>query len=67
MIDSENMYRLCNQHKWFTAGSNEQYEKLFQLVDDGATPDQLALVIWVCSDGFTYKEILKELAVLSLL
>lgn len=41
---------LCIQNRWFTCGSNRQYEKMFQRASEGATLEELALIIWVASD-----------------
>lgn len=39
----------CIKYDWFTAGSNEQYSKLFELNNDGASLHELALIIWLCT------------------
>ena len=49
-LTRERLYKLCNKHSWFTAGSNRQYEELFNLVDAMATTHEIAMVIWICSD-----------------
>lgn len=55
------MYRLCNFHKWFTSGGVEQYNKLFEMVETNRCTKDLALVIYVCSDGWKEEDIYKEL------
>lgn len=42
---------LCIQNQWFTGGSNRQYEKMFQRASEGATLEELALIIWLCSNA----------------
>ena len=53
---------LCIEKKWFHSGTNEQYEKMFRIsTSQGYTLHDLALVIWLCSDGFTIHEIYGDL------
>lgn len=49
-LTRDRLYKLCNKHNWFTAGSTNQYMELFDLVDAKATTHEIALVIWICSD-----------------
>ena len=46
----ERLYKLCNQHNWFTHGDVSQYNDLFEARDNGATTHDLAVMIWICSD-----------------
>lgn len=46
----EDLYRMCNNNNWFTCGDNSQYNKLFELNREGASIEELALVIYICSD-----------------
>ena len=41
---------LCIRKGWFTCGSNEQYEKLFYMNESLAPIEEIATVIWLCSD-----------------
>ena len=52
---------LCIKKDWFTNGTNTQYERLFDRVRDGADIDEIATIIWVCSENVTKEEIIKEL------
>ena len=61
VISAEALYSLCIRHRWFTCGTNRQYAELFNMLRDGASLDELALVIWICSDGFDREEIREEL------
>lgn len=45
------IYRLCNVNDWFTCGTNRQYERMFQMVREGKPIHEIALAIWLCSDG----------------
>lgn len=57
---------LCITYNWFLCGTNEQYQKMFELAADGASVDEVAAVIWVCSDNDVYREeIIRELYVLA--
>lgn len=49
---------LCIKYNWFTCGTCEQYEKLFEINKDGCPLEDIALVIWLCSDeNWDYKSI----------
>lgn len=52
---------LCINNEWFTCGSNEQYEKLFDANRENAPLEEIAIIIWVCSDNVDKKEVLKTL------
>lgn len=52
---------LCIKKDWFTNGTNTQYERMFDRVRDGADIDEIATIIWVCSENVTKEEIIKEL------
>ena len=47
---TENLRELCIKNDWFTEGSNSQYEKMFRMNKEGASMEELATVIWLCSD-----------------
>lgn len=42
--------QLCIDKNYFTCGSNEQYNKMFDMVENNAEPHDIALVIWICSE-----------------
>ena len=48
----------CINHKYFTCGSYEQYNKFFELAKAKAPADVLAIILWVCSN-FSTSEIQK--------
>ena len=52
---------LCIKNDWFTNGSNSQYERMIEKVREGADVDEIATIIWVCSENVTKEEIIKEL------
>lgn len=41
---------LCINNNWFTCGSIEQYEKLFYANENGCPIEEIATIIWLCSD-----------------
>lgn len=58
------IYHLCNRYDLFNAGTNEQYERLYQLVRNGATVREVALAIWICTctgNGETVDSIAEKL------
>lgn len=48
-IGYDNLRALCIKNNWFTCGSIRQYEKLFDRDSEGASLNELATIIWVCS------------------
>lgn len=60
-ITNEKLYELCNKYQWFTAGDIAQYDKLFLKNLLGATLEELALIIWLCSSNASEREILEIL------
>lgn len=52
---------LCIRKDWFTCGTMRQYDKLFYANKNGCTLEELATIIWVCSDDVSPREILEEL------
>lgn len=51
MLDFNTVYSLCNKHNWFTGGTNTQYNRMFDMVRQGKSTHDIAVVIWICSDG----------------
>lgn len=49
-IDNDKLRNMCIAHNWFTCGTNGQYNKLFEMNEQGAGIEQIATVIWLCSD-----------------
>ena len=52
---------ICIANSWFTDGSITQYNKLFELNNNGASLEELALVIYICSSNATQENIIKTL------
>lgn len=51
----EELYRLCVNRGYFTCGTSEQYQRMFHMARNGATAHDIALVIWICSDGRAFE------------
>lgn len=48
---TENLRSLCIKNHWFTEGTNKQYEKLFYANQHGCPIEEIATIIWVCSNA----------------
>lgn len=52
--DEYGLYKECNLEGWFTHGDNEQYSRMFKMLDDPQFSNRdIAIVIWICSDKQT--------------
>lgn len=49
-INKLRLHQLCNEKQWFTEGTNEQYTRLFYANDMRCPVEELATIIWLCSD-----------------
>lgn len=52
-IGFETLRALRIKNKWFTHGSNYQFDRLVELAENGGSIDELAAIIWACSDDAT--------------
>ena len=50
IIPNDELRALCIKRNWFTCGTNEQYAKLFHANASGASMEEIATIIWLCSD-----------------
>lgn len=57
----ENLRSLCIKNNWFTCGTNRQYEKLFYANEHGCPVEEIATIIWLCSDDACRRDILDTL------
>ena len=55
-ISKWRLRELCIRKNWFTGGTNEQYQKMFDLADEGNI-DGVILAIWICSDDVEIEEV----------
>lgn len=46
----EALRNLCIENNWFTCGTNRQYDKLFYANENGCPIEEIATIIWLCSD-----------------
>lgn len=60
-LNSTELRALCIRENWFTCGSIKQYSRFFLRNDEGASPEELATIIWICSDQILYHDIYKIL------
>lgn len=50
-VDTETLRTLCIKNNWFTCGTCEQYDKMFEANKDAYTSvDEIVSMIWLCSD-----------------
>ena len=42
--------QLCIDNNWFTCGTITQYDKLFYANEHGCPIEEIATIIWLCSD-----------------
>ena len=47
---NEELRSLCIKNNWFTCGTNRQYDKLFYANENGCPIEEIATIIWLCSD-----------------
>lgn len=59
---TDELRTMCIKNDWFTSGSINQYEKMFEANygDSGFTTKDIAAIIWVCSNA-EYEDILEKL------
>ncbi len=50
-ISDRRLRGLCVKHDWFNRGTRDQYDKLFYANAHGAPLEELATIIWLCSDS----------------
>ena len=48
---TEELRALCCENNWFTCGTASQYEKLFYANEMGCPIEEIAAIIWLCSDS----------------
>lgn len=60
-INNNTLYRVCNDNRYFTCGTNQQYDKLFELNTLNISIIELATIIWICSKNKNREDIINEL------
>lgn len=61
IVPTDQLRELCIKNNWFSCGSNSQYDKLFEANTHGFTTEQIAIIIWLCSDNADHNSILATL------
>jgi hypothetical protein len=56
-IERTELYKICNKHRLFTCGTARQYEKMFDIAQNGITQTELARILYICSFGKRLDEI----------
>ena len=56
-VTTSNLRALCIENNWFTCGDNHQYEKLFYANENGCSIEEIATIIWLCSDDSEWRRI----------
>ena len=60
--NNDELRSLCIKNNWFTCGDIKQYEKLFYANKNGCPIEEIATIIWLCSnDEWCRRDILDEL------
>lgn len=50
LLSDMKLKQLCIENGWFDCGTNQQYEKLFYANEKGFSIEEIAAIIWLCSD-----------------
>lgn len=61
VTDTESLRMACIRKNWFTCGTCEQYDRMFAMNREKRPLEEVALVIWLCSEGVTREEIQRDL------
>lgn len=48
------LMKMCIANNWFTEGTNGQYRKLFYANENGCPIEEIATMIWLCTDCEDY-------------
>ncbi len=60
-VPTDELRALCIKNDWFDCGTNEQYDKLFYANENRASIEEIATIIWLCSDDVRRKDVLDTL------
>ncbi len=60
-LNKFDVYIMCNEKQYFTAGSNKQYDRMFDMVNANEDWHKIAFVIWFCSSDVTLREVEDEI------
>lgn len=62
VIMFDELRNLCITNNYFTCGSSRQYNRMFEMADNGAPVHDIALIIWVCSYDADMRKIEEQVA-----
>lgn len=60
-LETYELRELCIKNNWFTCGTINQYNRLFERNKAGASIAELSIIIWICSDNIQKDEIYRKL------
>lgn len=55
-LNSDELRELCFHENWFTCGTTKQYGRLLRRNEEGASINELSIIIWLCSSSEIEKE-----------
>lgn len=61
MLSRDKVYRLCVKNNWFTCGTPQQYDKMFDMIDEGYGVEKVAVAIYICSPRAKMVDIMRQL------
>ena len=56
------IWSLCVSKNYFTDGDNTQYTKMYDLIRAGCSARDVAVIIWVCSEGAELSVVEREVS-----
>ncbi len=57
VLPTDRLRKLCLEKGWFDCGTVELYEKMLEMNEFGVPMDELAAIIWFCTDAGGYSEV----------
>lgn len=54
---SEKYRQVCIKYNFFSCGTNSQYEKVFTLINNGISLNELAIATYICSCNYSLETI----------
>lgn len=66
VTDTETLRESCIEYGWFREGTGRQYDKLFYANANGCSIEEIATIIWVCTNENVWckRDILERLKIL---
>lgn len=57
VCSNDELRSICIRCGWFTNGSCEQYEKMFEMNEKQMPLREIAVAIWICSYGYSLEQV----------